>query len=332
MVLRGRAATPVDPAEPSMADKLIPTPSQTVGPFFHLGLDRPEWADLTARQPPGRAHRDRGPRPRRRRRAGARRADRDVAGQRRRPLRPSRRQAGRQAARPEFPRLWPGRDRSEGEFRFVTIKPGPVPGRGNALQAPHINVALFARGLLRQLYTRIYFADETRKTATIRCLSVDRRPAAPRRPCIAARDPRGGSPPIYRFDIVLQGENETVFSIFEPYSSCPPSTEMVWPVTQLASGEARNSDDLRHLLGPAQPAERDAAQDRVVEAAGCRSCASPTLPPGNSIEPGATQLTRMPFFASSGRLALRVLDHRRLDRAVRRRARRGAQSPRSTRC
>ena len=49
---------------------------------------------------------------------------------------------------------------ADGGFRFTTIRPGPVPGRGNALQAPHIAVAIFARGLLKQLYTRIYFAGE----------------------------------------------------------------------------------------------------------------------------------------------------------------------------
>src|ERR1700731_1269344 len=47
-----------------------------------------------------------------------------------------------------------------GCFRFYTIKPGSVPGPGNMLQAPHINVSIFARGLLKRLVTRIYFPDE----------------------------------------------------------------------------------------------------------------------------------------------------------------------------
>ena len=47
-----------------------------------------------------------------------------------------------------------------GCFRFYTIKPGSVPGPGNLLQAPHINVSIFARGLLKRLVTRIYFPDE----------------------------------------------------------------------------------------------------------------------------------------------------------------------------
>src|SRR5207253_1420217 len=47
----------------------------------------------------------------------------------------------------------------QGRFRFRTIKPGPVPGAGTSRQAPHINVSVFARGLLKRLVTRIYFPD-----------------------------------------------------------------------------------------------------------------------------------------------------------------------------
>jgi protocatechuate 3,4-dioxygenase alpha subunit len=97
---------------------------------------------------------------------------------------------------------------AEGRYRFTTIRPGPVPGRGNALQAPHIAVALFARGLLKQLYTRIYFADETAND-TDPVLSSITDPAR-RRTLLALRDNRSGSP-TYRFDIVLQGERETAF-------------------------------------------------------------------------------------------------------------------------
>jgi protocatechuate 3,4-dioxygenase, alpha subunit len=46
---------------------------------------------------------------------------------------------------------------ADGGFRADDDPPGPVPGHGNTLQAPHIAVALFARGLLKQLFTRIYF-------------------------------------------------------------------------------------------------------------------------------------------------------------------------------
>ena len=53
-----------------------------------------------------------------------------------------------------------------GRFRFHTIKPGPVAGPGPALQAPHINVSIFARGLLKRLVTRIYFPGEPLNAAT----------------------------------------------------------------------------------------------------------------------------------------------------------------------
>jgi protocatechuate 3,4-dioxygenase alpha subunit len=96
----------------------------------------------------------------------------------------------------------------DGRFRLTTIRPGPVPGRGNSLQAPHLAVAIFARGLLRQLFTRIYFAGEALNDSDPVLASID--DPARRRTLIAARDDAGGTP-AYRFDIVLQGDGETVF-------------------------------------------------------------------------------------------------------------------------
>jgi protocatechuate 3,4-dioxygenase, alpha subunit len=96
---------------------------------------------------------------------------------------------------------------ADGKFQFRTIKPGAVPGRGNSLQAPHINVAVFARGLLRQLHTRLYFADEPANDNDPVLLLV---PEARRPTLMAARAEEPGGP-VYRFDIVLQGEGETVF-------------------------------------------------------------------------------------------------------------------------
>jgi protocatechuate 3,4-dioxygenase alpha subunit len=90
-----------------------------------------------------------------------------------------------------------------GCFRFYTIKPGSVPGPGDLLQAPHINVSIFARGLLKRLVTRIYFPDEPLNAVDAVLNSV----AAERRSTLAARVENG----VLRFDIVLQGENETVF-------------------------------------------------------------------------------------------------------------------------
>ena len=97
---------------------------------------------------------------------------------------------------------------ADGVFRLTTIRPGPVPGRGNNLQAPHLAVAIFARGLLKQLFTRIYFADEALNGSDPVLSSID--DPARRRTLIAVRDDAGGTP-AYRFDIVLQGNDETVF-------------------------------------------------------------------------------------------------------------------------
>jgi protocatechuate 3,4-dioxygenase, alpha subunit len=91
-----------------------------------------------------------------------------------------------------------------GRFRFCTIKPGPVPGPGNQLQAPHINVSIFARGLLKRLVTRIYFPDEPLNITDAVLNNV----AAERRSTLIAHIDQPG---ILRFEIRLQGENETVF-------------------------------------------------------------------------------------------------------------------------
>lgn len=96
----------------------------------------------------------------------------------------------------------------DGRFWFETVKPGPVPGRGNAPQAPHINVAVFARGMLTHAYTRIYFADEEEANAIDPVLNtVDE---ARRGTLIGDARPVHGRT-VYRFDIRLQGDGETVF-------------------------------------------------------------------------------------------------------------------------
>lgn len=95
----------------------------------------------------------------------------------------------------------------EGRFRFETVKPGRVPGPGNALQAPHIAVSVFARGLLDRLVTRIYFADERAANEEDPVLGLIDDPAA--RETLLASAQNGTA--TYRFDIRLQGEDETVF-------------------------------------------------------------------------------------------------------------------------
>lgn len=94
----------------------------------------------------------------------------------------------------------------DGRCEFETIKPGRVPGPENSLQAPHLNVAVFARGLLRQLYTRTYFAGDPANgdDPVLRLVPEDRRQTLMARP-----DP--SRPGGWRFDIRLQGDNETVF-------------------------------------------------------------------------------------------------------------------------
>ena len=96
----------------------------------------------------------------------------------------------------------------EGRFRFETVKPGPVPGPDGRPMAPHIAVCLTARGLLNHLFTRIYFDDEAAANATDPILQ--KVPEDRRHTLIARREPRGEAV-IYRFDIHLQGEAETVF-------------------------------------------------------------------------------------------------------------------------
>jgi len=195
-----------------MAAKLIPTPSQTVGPFFSLGLDRPEWSDLTVGNPQGERIVIEG-----------RVIDGDGAPVPDAVVEIWQANAAGRYAHPEDNRSdkpldpnFRGFGRSptdaEGRFRFTTVKPGPVPGRGNSLQAPHINVLLFSRRLLIHLHTRIYFDGEPANAAGPLLSSID--DPKVRGTLLARREggnDQGGSPARYRFDIVMQGDNETAF-------------------------------------------------------------------------------------------------------------------------
>jgi protocatechuate 3,4-dioxygenase, alpha subunit len=97
-----------------------------------------------------------------------------------------------------------GAEDGDGSFELVTVKPGRVRTWDGALQAPHIDVSVFARGMLHRCVTRIYFGDEQLANETDRLLcSV---PADRRQTLIAKPDGDG-----YRFDIRLQGPGETVF-------------------------------------------------------------------------------------------------------------------------
>jgi protocatechuate 3,4-dioxygenase alpha subunit len=96
---------------------------------------------------------------------------------------------------------------AEGYYSFETIKPGAVPGPQGKMQAPHILLAVFSRGMLRQSYTRIYFADEAANAADPILALV---PAERRDTLIAKKTVKNGHP-VYTFDIQMQGEQETVF-------------------------------------------------------------------------------------------------------------------------
>ena len=98
---------------------------------------------------------------------------------------------------------------AQGRYVFRTIRPGRVPGPGNSLQAPHIAVGVLARGMLKRLVTRIYFSDSAANGEDPILALV---PKGRRDTLIAQRKTGGGIE--YRFDIVLNGEGETVFFDF----------------------------------------------------------------------------------------------------------------------
>ena len=92
-----------------------------------------------------------------------------------------------------------------GRFTFAIVKPGPVPGPDRRMQAPHVMVSVFARGLLKRLVTRIYFPDEQEANAADPVLSSIEDEQF--RSTLVAHDAEGA----LRFDIHLQGENQTAF-------------------------------------------------------------------------------------------------------------------------
>lgn len=94
-----------------------------------------------------------------------------------------------------------------GGYAFDTIKPGQVADPDGKLQAPHLLLAVFARGMLLHLYTRIYFDGEAANAADPVLALV---PADRRATLIAARKPGAGNA-VYVLDVHLQGDKETVF-------------------------------------------------------------------------------------------------------------------------
>ena len=166
------------------------TASQTIGPFWHLIHD-PAWADLTRFGASGETIVLSG-------------IVSDGAGQ---PVTDAAIEIWQTS--PETTDRFPGFGRCQtdqaGGFQFKTLKPGPVAGSGNTLQAPHVALMIFARGLLSGLLTRLYFADEPlNQTDPVLCRIE---PEARRETLIA----RLVSPGTWHLDVRLQGEGETVF-------------------------------------------------------------------------------------------------------------------------
>lgn len=162
------------------------TPSQTVGPFFAVLLDFP---------PPG-------PTPVQPAAAGARLVTiwgivRDGAGD---PV-PD---ALLEPWHPGLGEVVRAPTDDAGRFEFTAPRPGPTPGPGATTQAPHFALGVLARGLLHRLVTRIYFDGEPRNAADPILALV---PESRRGTLVATAD----GPDRYRFDVVLQGRNETVF-------------------------------------------------------------------------------------------------------------------------
>lgn len=186
--------------------KLVPTPSQTVGPYFSLGLTWLDTLDLAKDATAGERITITG-----------RVLDADG-----KPIPDAMLEVWQADAHGRYAHAEDTQDKpkdagfrgfgriatnKDGTFRFLTVKPGAVPGPGNSLQAPHIVVALFMRGMLRHLYTRIYFADEATANAADPVLGLIDDPA--RRATLVAQHANGAAE--YRWDIVMQGTNETVF-------------------------------------------------------------------------------------------------------------------------
>ena len=185
---------PLPRSDGGRADR-IAAPSQTVGPFFHFALAPDERLGALAANAVGE-------------RVHLRIRVTDGAGM---PLPDALVEIYQANAAGEygtagfsgFGRLATGHD---GTCLFQTIRPGRVAGPGEARQAAHLNVCVFARGLLRHLYTRAYFAGDP-DLATDPLLSL----VPPDRRATLLATPAAGASGSWEWDIRLQGEHETVF-------------------------------------------------------------------------------------------------------------------------
>jgi protocatechuate 3,4-dioxygenase alpha subunit len=164
-----------------LARRRTPTPSQTVGPFFGFALPFDRDSEAVAPGSPG-----------------AIRIEGQIV------------DGDGQAVPDALLEVWHGdqfarcRTDGEGAFHFTVRKPPAVHRAGGGESAPFLTVAVFARGLLRQLVTRVYFPDEEEANRADPVLELVER--SQRHTLIARRDGE-----VLNFDIRLQGKNETVF-------------------------------------------------------------------------------------------------------------------------
>jgi protocatechuate 3,4-dioxygenase alpha subunit len=184
--------------------RLVPTASQTVGPFFHIGLSALFRSEIAPPGVPGE-------------RVAVSGRVLDAGG---RPVPDAlvevwQADAGGRYPHPDDPRAGEVDPRFQGfgrvatdaggAFRFTTVRPGRVPGPGGALQAPHLAVSVFMRGLLARLVTRMYFPDPSCAEDPI-LARVD-----PARRHTLVATPSAGDASTLRWDVALQGPDETVF-------------------------------------------------------------------------------------------------------------------------
>jgi protocatechuate 3,4-dioxygenase alpha subunit len=184
---------------------MVPTPSQTVGPFFHFSLTTEAHSIRQIAGPKAKGERIW---------MSCRVFDGEGAPVDDAMIEIWQADAEGMYPTPEGDREFGGFGRLEtsadGSCEFETIKPGrvpfPQPGPGGVRQAPHLEVAVFARGMLKQLFTRIYFAGEAanQEDYVLALAPEDRRETL-----LAQRDPV--RPGHWLFDVRLQGERETVF-------------------------------------------------------------------------------------------------------------------------
>jgi len=184
------------------------TPAQTAGPYLRLGLSRPGMADAVAPDSTGAV------------RVGGLLLDgagspvpdgvvevwqADAAGAFHHPDDPR----GPVAAPDGFTGFARSLTEDGGRWSVVTVRPGPLPAPGGGTEAPHLDVSVFARGMLGRVVTRIYFPQDAavQGPGGHRDDPVLARVPAARRHTLVATAAEGG----YRFDIRLQGEGETVF-------------------------------------------------------------------------------------------------------------------------